>query len=250
LLCCIPPAGVTFRLNHAEKAGVVGRTGSGKSTLLLALYRMFELDKGAIRVDGVDIASLALRKLRPSLSIIPQEPVVFSGTVRTNLDPFGEFTDTAMWEVLKKAGLEGQAKAAGGLDGRLDGTGGKAWSLGQQQLMCLARAALRNVPVLCLDEATAAMDPHTEQEVQAVIKRVFQDRTTLTIAHRLDTVIESDQTLVMEAGVLKEMAPPSVLLANPESMFSKLVDKSGPQAAAALRQMAADFYASRQQQQA
>ncbi|WIA32616.1 hypothetical protein OEZ86_003419 [Tetradesmus obliquus] len=239
--------GVTFRLNHAEKAGVVGRTGSGKSTLLLALYRMFELDKGSIRVDGVDIASLALRKLRPSLSIIPQEPVVFSGTVRTNLDPFGEFTDTAMWEVLKKAGLENQAKAAGGLDGRLDGTGGKAWSLGQQQLMCLARAALRNVPVLCLDEATAAMDPHTEQEVQAVIKRVFQDRTTLTIAHRLDTVIESDQTLVMEAGVLKEMAPPSVLLANPESMFSKLVDKSGPQAAAALRQMAADFYASRQQ---
>eukprot|EP00883_Tetradesmus_obliquus_P000567 jgi/Sobl393_1/10597/SZX72300.1 len=239
--------GVTFRLAHGEKAGVVGRTGSGKSTLLLALFRMFELDKGSIRVDGVDISSLALRKLRPSLSIIPQEPVVFSGTVRTNLDPFGEFSDAQMWEVLKKAGLEGQAKTAGGLDGKLDGTGAKAWSLGQQQLVCLARAALRDVPVLCLDEATAAMDPHTEQEVQAVIKRVFAGRTTLTIAHRLDTVIESDQTLVMEAGVLKEMAPPSVLLSNPESMFSKLVDKSGPQAAAALRQMAADFYASRQQ---
>uniref|UniRef100_A0A383WNY2 Uncharacterized protein n=1 Tax=Tetradesmus obliquus TaxID=3088 RepID=A0A383WNY2_TETOB len=239
--------GVSFRLNHAEKAGVVGRTGSGKSTLLLALYRMFELDKGTIKVDGVDVASLALRKLRPSLSIIPQEPVVFTGTVRTNLDPFGEFTDTAMWEVIKKANLESQVKSAGGLDGRVDGTGGQAWSLGQQQLVCLARAALRNVPILCLDEATAAMDPHTEQEVQAVIKRVFQERTTLTIAHRLDTVIESDQVLVMEAGVLKEMAPPSVLLDNPESMFSKLVDKTGAAAAAGLRQMAAEYFSRRAQ---
>lgn len=244
--CCCHPAGVTFRLNHAEKAGVVGRTGSGKSTLLLALYRMFELDKGTIRVDGVDVASLALRKLRTSLSIIPQEPVVFSGTVRTNLDPFNEFTDTAMWEAIKKAGLETQVKSCGGLDGKVDGTGGQAWSLGQQQLVCLCRAALRNVPVLCLDEATAAMDPHTEQEVQAVIKRTFADRTTLTIAHRLDTVIESDQVLVMEAGVLKEMAPPSVLLDDRESMFSKLVDKQSPQAAAALRQMASEYYASRQ----
>jgi ABC-type multidrug transport system fused ATPase/permease subunit len=241
-----PPAGVTFRLNHADKAGVVGRTGSGKSTLLLALYRMFELDKGTIRVDGVDVASLALRKLRTSLSIIPQEPVVFSGTVRTNLDPFNEYSDTAMWEVIKKAGLESQVRGAGGLDGKVDGTGGQAWSLGQQQLVCLCRAALRNVPVLCLDEATAAMDPHTEQEVQAVIKRVFQDRTTLTIAHRLDTVIESDQVLVMEAGVLKEMAPPSVLLGDRESMFSKLVDKQSPEAAAGLRQMAAAYFATRQ----
>ena len=197
-------------------------------------------------MDGVDIASLALRKLRPGLSIIPQEPVVFSGTVRTNLDPFNEFTDIAMWDALKKANLEAQVKSCGGLDGKVDGTGGQAWSLGQQQLVCLARAALRNVPVLCLDEATAAMDPHTEQEVQAVIKRIFSDRTTLTIAHRLDTVIESDQVLVMDAGVLKEMAPPSVLLNNRDSMFSKLVDKTGVQAAAALREMAADFFARRQ----
>jgi len=169
--------------------------------------------------------------------------------VRTNLDPFNEYSDNDMWEVIKKAGLEQQVRSAGGIDGKVDGTGGAAWSLGQQQLVCLCRAALRKVPVLCLDEATAAMDPHTEQEVQAVIKRVFADRTTLTIAHRLDTVIESDQVLVMEAGVLKEMAPPSVLLDNRESMFSKLVDKSGAQAAAALRQMAAEFYASRRQQQ-
>jgi len=128
----------------------------------------------------------------------------------------------------------------------VDGTGGQAWSLGQQQLVCLCRAQLRNVPILCLDEATAAMDPHTEQQVQAVMKRIFTDRTTLTIAHRLDTVIESDYAMVMEAGVLKEMSPPKTLLDDPESMFSKLVDKTGPQAAAALRSMADDYFASRQ----
>ncbi len=101
--------------------------------------------------------------------------------------------DGVLWEVLKKVGLESQAQHAGGLDGHVDGTGGKAWSLGQMQLVCLARAALRAVPILCLDEATAAMDPHTEQIVQDTIKKVFSDRTTITIAHRLDTIIESDK---------------------------------------------------------
>jgi ABC-type multidrug transport system fused ATPase/permease subunit len=182
-------------------------------------------------------------QLRPKLSVIPQEPVVFSGTVRTNLDPFSEFQDVTLWEIVKRVGLEQQVHSTGGLDGKVDGTGGQAWSLGQQQLVCLARAALRNVPILCLDEATASLDPHTEQEVQAIIKKLFTERTTLTIAHRLDTVIESDHVIVMEAGVLKEMAHPNTLLNDPESMFSKLVDKSGAQAAAALRQMAADYFA-------
>lgn len=139
-------------------------------------------------------------------------------------------------------------KAVGGLEAAVAGTGSGAWSLGQQQLVCLARAYLRRVPVLCLDEATAAMDPHTEQEVQAVIKRVFEPRTIITIAHRLDTVIESDKVLVMNAGVLKENAPPSQLLADRESMFSQLVDKTGPEAAAGLRQAAAEFFARRQAQ--
>ena len=152
---------------------------------------------------------------------------MFSGTVRTNLDPFGEFKDGELWNAIREASLENQVKACGGLDARVSGTGSGAWSLGQQQLVCLARAYLRNVPVLCLDEATAAMDPHTEQEVQAVIKRVFEPRTIITIAHRLDTVIESDKVLVMNAGVLKESAPPCSLLDNPESMFSQLVDKTG-----------------------
>jgi ATP-binding cassette, subfamily C (CFTR/MRP), member 1 len=211
------------------QVGVVGRTGSGKSTMLLALYRVFELDKGGIYIDGVNVASMTLKRLRRGLSIIPQEPVVFAGTVRTNLDPFGEHTDAELWQALKEANLEAQVKVAGGMDGKVVGTGSGAWSLGQQQLVCLARAYLRKLPVLCLDEATAAMDPHTEQEVQAVIKRVFEPRTIITIAHRLDTVIESDKVLVMEAGVLKESAPPNQLLADPESMFSKLVDKTSPE---------------------
>jgi ATP-binding cassette, subfamily C (CFTR/MRP), member 1 len=237
--------GVTFRLEHGEKVGVVGRTGSGKSTLLLALYRMFVLDKGHCKVDGVDTNTLALRRLRPALSIIPQEPVVFSGTVRSNLDPWGETSDNQMWDVLRQVGLDTAAKSAGGLDGRLDGTGGQAWSLGQQQLMCLARAALKRSPVLCLDEATAAMDPHTEKLVTDIIKKIFSDRTTITIAHRLDTVIEGDKILVMEQGVLQEFAAPKQLLDDKESMFSKLVDKSGAAAAAALRAIAAETFAAK-----
>ncbi|KAG2426904.1 hypothetical protein HXX76_012691 [Chlamydomonas incerta] len=238
--------GVTFKINDGEKVGAVGRTGSGKSTTLLALYRMFELGKGRILIDGVDIATLSLKRLRTGLSIIPQEPVMFTGTVRSNLDPFGEFKDDAiLWEVLKKVGLEAQAQHAGGLDGQVDGTGGKAWSLGQMQLVCLARAALRAVPILCLDEATAAMDPHTEAIVQDTIKKVFDDRTTITIAHRLDTIIESDKIIVMEQGSLMEYESPAKLLANRDSMFSKLVDKTGAAAAAALRKMADDFWSTR-----
>ncbi|GBF87685.1 hypothetical protein Rsub_00396 [Raphidocelis subcapitata] len=244
----LPPAlcGVSFHIKSAEKVGVVGRTGSGKSTLLLALYRMFDLEAGSIRVDGVDISGLALTTLRRGLSVIPQEPVVFSGTVRSNLDPFGEFgSDAALWEAVRDCGLEQQVRAGGGLDGKLDGTGGQAWSIGQQQLMCLARAALKKVPILCLDEATAAMDPHTEAQVLEIIERLFSERTTLTIAHRLDSVIRSDQVIVMDAGRVAEIAAPSSLLANPDSAFSKLVDKSGAASAVALRQMAAEFFEER-----
>jgi ABC-type multidrug transport system fused ATPase/permease subunit len=245
----LPPAlrGVSFKIKSGDKVGVVGRTGSGKSTLLLALYRMFNLESGRITVDGVDTSTLTLEQLRRGLSVIPQEPVVFSGTVRSNLDPFGEYgSDAQLWEAIKDVGLEEQVNSCGGLDGVIDATGGNAWSLGQQQLMCLARAALKKVPVLCLDEATAAMDPATEAHVLEIIERLFSDRTTFTIAHRLDNVIRSDQVIVMDAGLVAEIGPPSVLLANPNSAFSKLVDKTGAASAAALRKMAADFLQERQ----
>ncbi|KAI8468106.1 MAG: hypothetical protein J3K34DRAFT_479395 [Monoraphidium minutum] len=244
----LPPAlrGVSFTLRAGEKVGVVGRTGSGKSTLLLALYRMFNLEAGSIILDGVDISTLSLQQLRRGLSVIPQEPVVFSGTVRSNLDPFNEYgADSVLWQALRDCGLDGQVRSAGGLDARLDGTGGNAWSLGQQQLMCLARAALKKVPVLCLDEATAAMDPHTEAHVLEIIERIFHDRTTLTIAHRLDSVIRSDQVIVMDAGEVAEIGAPSALLAKPHGAFSSLVDRTGAAGAAALRQMASEFFAER-----
>lgn len=140
-----------------------------------------------------------------------------------------------------QVGLADHVTNIGGLDAKVDAVA-QAWSLGQAQLMCLARAALKKVPVLCLDEATAAMDPATEQLVLDTIRRMFADRTTFTIAHRLDTVIESDQVIVMESGELAEMAPSHVLLSRPDSMFSKLVDKTGPAGAAALRKMAREYY--------
>ncbi|KAL4427322.1 hypothetical protein ABPG77_003231 [Micractinium sp. CCAP 211/92] len=248
----LPPAlrGVSFNIKSGEKVGVVGRTGSGKSTLLLALYRMFNLESGRIVVDGIDISTLTLEQLRRGLSVIPQEPVVFSGTVRSNLDPFGEYgADAILWEAVRDVGLEEQVKSLGGLDATIDATNG-AWSLGQMQLVCLARAALKKVPVLCLDEATAAMDPHTEAYVLEIIERLFSDRTTFTIAHRLDSVIRSDQVIVMDAGEVAEIAPPSALLANPDSAFSRLVDRTGAASAAALRKMAADFAEERARGQA
>jgi ATP-binding cassette subfamily C (CFTR/MRP) protein 1 len=191
----LPPAlrGVTFTIKSGEKVGVVGRTGSGKSTLLLALYRMFNLETGSITLDGIDTSKITLTQLRRGLSIIPQEPVVFSGTVRTNLDPFNEFGgDAVLWQAIRDCELQDQVTRCGGLDGKIDGTGA-SWSLGLTQLMCLARAALKKVPVLCLDEATAAMDPNTEAHVLEIIERLFSERTTLTVAHRLDNVIRSDQ---------------------------------------------------------
>lgn len=133
-------------------------------------------------------------------------------------------------------------KRCGGLDGKIDGTGGNAWSLGQQQLMCLARAALKKVPILCMDEATAAMDPNTEKDVLEIIERLFANRTTLTIAHRLDNVIRSDQVIVMDQGVVGEIGAPSALLSNHDSAFSSLVDATGVTGAAAFRRMAQDFY--------
>lgn len=234
---------VSFTIQGAEKVGVVGRTGSGKSTLLLALYRMFNLDLGRILIDNVDIASLTLLKLRRSLSIIPQEPLVFSGSMRSNLDPYTEHSDMELWHVIKEANLMAMVAAIGGLDGLVDGSGSSSISLGQAQLVCLCRAALRKVPILCLDEATAAMDPVTETEVQDTIHRIFSDRTMFIIAHRLDTVIETDKIIVMEAGNLAEMDSPAALLDNKASMFSKLVDASGPVGAANLRATAAECFA-------
>lgn len=237
--------GVNLTISHGEKVGIVGRTGSGKSTLLLALYRMFDLASGRITVSGVDIHSLPLQRERRGLSIIPQEPFMFTGTLRENLDPLNQYKDADLLRMIDVVGLHDQAAQCGGLDGHVAGSGSGAWSLGQQQLVCLIRAALNKVPIVCMDEATAALDPHTEKHVLEVAGKLFAERTVLTIAHRLDAVIESDTVVVMEQGKVAETGAPHRLLSDPASWFSKLIDMSGPAEASILRATAAKHFANR-----
>lgn len=230
---------VSFHATNGEKVGVVGRTGSGKTTLLMALFRMLDIAGGRIVIDGLDIASLPLREVRKRISIIPQEPVMFKGTVRSNLDPFAEASDNELWHALALVHMK---QAVADLPGGLDGPvleGGSNFSLGQKQLICMARCVLKKSHILVLDEATAAMDLQTDVLIQRTIRRVFKERTTLTIAHRLDTIIFSDKILAMGQGQVKEFDTPNTLLSNHRSMFNKLVEDTGPVASAALRQMAA-----------
>lgn len=225
-----PPVlkGVTFSINKNEKIGVVGRTGAGKSSLIVALYRLAGISEGAITVDDVDCSKIKLKHLRRSMAIIPQEPVMFSGTIRTNLDPFNEHTDEALKDVLYKCLLGSMFEhSEDGLETKVDPMGSN-FSLGTQQLICLARAMLNPSPILLLDEATAALDSDTNNAVQGVLKEHFHDRTIFTIAHRLDTIIESDRILTMNAGVIAEFERPDVLLETEDSIFRELCMNTGP----------------------
>ncbi|KAF6262121.1 P-loop containing nucleoside triphosphate hydrolase protein [Scenedesmus sp. NREL 46B-D3] len=236
---------VSFHVQDCEK---VGQAHDGwhcrphrlwQTTLLMALFRMIGLAGGRIVVDGVDINSMPLREVRKRISIIPQEPVMFKGSVRSNLDPFGEASDNELWHALALVHLkQAVAELPGGLDGPVL-EGGSNFSLGQKQLICMARCVLKRTHILVLDEATAAMDLQTDLLIQRTIRRVFQGRTTLTIAHRLDTIIFSDKILAMAQGQVKEFDKPSTLLQDPRSMFNMLVEDTGPVASSMLRQMAA-----------
>ncbi|EFJ46358.1 ABC transporter [Volvox carteri f. nagariensis] len=230
---------VSFHIRDGEKIGVVGRTGSGKTTLLMALFRMFELAYGRIIIDGVNIASIKLQQVRAGIAIIPQEPVMFKGTVRSNLDPFGELPDSELWRALELVHLKDAVTELGGLDSAV-AEGGSNFSLGQKQLVCMARCVLKPTRILVLDEATAAMDLQTDALIQKTIRKAFAERTTVTIAHRLDTIIFSDRILAMAAGQLKEFETPTTLLQNPASFFTKLVEDTGPHASKMLRRMAAE----------
>jgi len=224
-----PPVlkGITFSIRTGEKIGVVGRTGAGKSSLIVALYRLANISKGKIHVDSIDCSRVKLRKLRRSMAIIPQEPVMFSGTLRSNLDPFNEHKDEELMDVLNKC-LLGSMLAANedGLYAKVEQLGAN-YSLGTQQLICLARAMLNPSRILLLDEATAALDSDTNAAVQHVIREHFSDRTIFTIAHRLDTIIDSDRILTMNHGVVAEFDAPHVLLSNPDSVFRELCMNTG-----------------------
>ena len=209
-----------------EKVGVVGRTGAGKSSLVLCLMRIIELERGSIEIDGVDISKIGLEDLRSKIAIIPQEPLLFSGTIRDNLDPFAHYTDEEIWSALQRASLRDLiAQDPAGLEKVVE-EHGTNYSVGQRQLLCVARALLRKSKVILMDEATASIDLETDMKIQKTIREEFSESTVITIAHRIHTIIDSDKVMVMEMGRLKEFDKPSVLLSDKNSMFSQLVEKS------------------------
>ncbi|XP_034949722.1 multidrug resistance-associated protein 1 isoform X2 [Chelonus insularis] len=219
--------GLTFSVNGGEKIGIVGRTGAGKSSLTLALFRIIEAADGKIFIDGVDISQLGLHALRNRLTIIPQDPVLFSGTLRLNLDPFDSHTDEEIWQALEHAHLKAFVQSLpNGLSYGVS-EGGDNLSVGQRQLICLARALLRKTKILILDEATAAVDLETDDLIQRTIREEFKDCTVLTIAHRLNTILDSDRVLVLDKGVVTEFDSPEVLLQKPTSAFYSMAKDAG-----------------------
>jgi len=217
---------LSLSIDGGEKIGVVGRTGSGKSSLMVVLFRITELAEGRILIDGVDIGTIGTRALRSGLSIIPQDPVLFSNTVRYNLDPFAAKTDAVIWDALTKVQLADAVKALP--QGLLEpvAEGGENFSQGQRQLICIARALLRRPKILVMDEATASIDNETDKFIQRMIRENFAEATVLTIAHRLNTIMDSDRILVLDDGEMAEYDMPSVLLKKKDGIFKAMYNKS------------------------
>ncbi|KAF9193209.1 hypothetical protein BGZ51_003958 [Haplosporangium sp. Z 767] len=219
--------GVNCSIRPHERIGICGRTGAGKSSLTLSLFRIIEAVKGQIFVDGIDISTLGLYDVRSRFSIIPQDPVLFAGTVRFNLDPLGTKSDMELWQALEDSYLKDYVST---LEGGLNATvleQGDNFSVGQRQLICLARALLRKTSLLILDEATAAIDLETDALVQAIIRQKFTDCTILTIAHRINTVMDSDRIMVLDQGKVAEFDTPARLLSDRRSLFYSLAKESG-----------------------
>eukprot|EP00923_Selenidium_pygospionis_P000389 GHVN01000727.1.p1 GENE.GHVN01000727.1~~GHVN01000727.1.p1 ORF type:complete len:1703 (+),score=255.01 GHVN01000727.1:12362-17470(+) len=205
-----------------EKVGIVGRTGAGKSSLLGAILRLVEPASGNVVIDGEQLELMGLTDLRSKLSIIPQDPVFFTGTLRFNIDPAGEYGDHLIWEAIGRAHLyELVTDLPDGLDSMIE-EGGRNLSMGQRQLLCLARALLRRSKVLLLDEATSAVDPFTDSVIQETISQEFGDCTILTIAHRINTIANYDKIMVLDEGEVKEFAPPLELYNNSKSIFHSM----------------------------
>ncbi|GAM21257.1 hypothetical protein SAMD00019534_044320 [Acytostelium subglobosum LB1] len=230
--------GISCEIKPKEKIGIVGRTGAGKSSIVLALFRLIEASEGRILIDGKDISIYGLKDLRRNLSIIPQDPVLFSGTLRENLDPFNEYTDDDLWDLLENIQLHPVVKAMeGGLQCKVTENGDN-WSVGQRQLICLGRALLRKPKILVLDEATASVDSNTDALIQQTVRAKFSDCTILTIAHRLNTIMDSNRIMVLDAGRISEFDTPHNLLQKTDGLLSWLVDETGPQNSQVLRRLA------------
>ncbi|KAH7677213.1 Xenobiotic-transporting ATPase protein [Dioscorea alata] len=214
--------GITCTFQAGHKIGVVGRTGSGKTTLISALFRLVHPAEGRILIDGLDICTIGLKDLRMKLSIIPQEPTLFKGSIRNNLDPLGQYDDQKLWEAIRKCQLEPVIRS---LPDLLDSSicdDGENWSVGQRQLFCLGRVLLRRNKILVLDEATASIDSATDNIIQQIIKQEFSSCTVITIAHRVPTVIDSQMVMLLSYGEVVEYDKPSNLMQY-DSYFSKLV---------------------------
>ncbi|XP_044267576.1 ATP-binding cassette sub-family C member 4-like [Tribolium madens] len=231
---------LNITINPKEKVGIVGRTGAGKSSLISALFRLANVI-GEIDIDDIDTKHLQLQVLRSKISIIPQDPVLFSGTLRYNLDPFEDYPDEVLYKALNEVELKDPANIINRLENRVMDRGSN-YSVGQRQLICLARAIIRNNKILMLDEATANVDPQTDALIQKTIREKFADCTVLTVAHRLNTIMDSDKVLVMESGTMVEFDHPHVLLQNSSSKFSKMVAETGRSMSEQLRKVARSSY--------
>ncbi|CAH0557997.1 unnamed protein product [Brassicogethes aeneus] len=235
-----PPVLKNLNIDIHPGEKVRKKTGAGKSSLITALFRLSPIE-GNLIIDGLDTKEIGLSDLRKKISIIPQEPVLFSATLRYNLDPFKEYEDNQLWRALEEVELK---DAASSLDFQVS-EGGSNFSLGQRQLICLARAILRMNKVLVLDEATANVDPQTDHLIQKTIRTKFANCTVLTIAHRLNTIMDSDKVLVMESGTMVEFDHPHLLLQNPDGYFHKMVLETGPSMTLQLKDVAQEAYESK-----
>ncbi|KAG1834892.1 ABC protein [Suillus variegatus] len=235
--------GISIKIRGGEKIGVVGRTGAGKSSLMLALFRIVEMSGGSITIDGVDISTIGLQDLRSKISIIPQDPILFSGTIRSNLDPFSQHSDTELWDALRRSclldfsttskqsfssdgvGSEQAPTSRHHLDSTIESEGANL-SVGERSLLSLARALVKDCKVVVLDEATASVDLDTDSKIQHTIQTEFQDRTLLCIAHRLRTIISYDRILVLDAGLVAEFDTPSNLFKTEGGLFRQMCERS------------------------
>ena len=212
---------ISLTINPGEKVGVVGRTGSGKSTLCLSLFRIIEASKGKILIDDIDISTIGLKLLRENITIIPQEPCLFEGTLKENVDPLCEYTEIVIRDTLSRVGLN----YLDNLNMEIEENGSNL-SIGEKQLLCFARAILRKHKIVVMDEATASMDYQTEHNIQRIINEELKDCTVITIAHRINTVINYDKIIVLDKGCLMEYGPPEELLQNEKGEFYQLYMQS------------------------
>jgi ABC-type multidrug transport system fused ATPase/permease subunit len=247
--------GISLKISAREKVGIVGRTGAGKSSLALAIFRALEAEKGRIVIDGVNIGSIGLRDLRENITIVPQDPTLFMGTIRSNLDPFDQYTDEQVFGALRRVQLIGpdestttpatptiqvtsdsqvvRSPAPSVMTNKnvfLDLSSpvtesGSNLSQGQRQLLCLARAMLKKPTVLVMDEATASIDYNTDSKIQETIRELTG--TVITIAHRLQTIVDYDKVLVLDHGEVKQFGHPWELINDEEGQFHSMCEMSG-----------------------